>query len=78
MWILNKVLTDITGLSGVHGTAFAGGKAYISEGGANEVAVVDSKKSLPEGIGNRGRHQAGRRFCAILLQTRFHLQRHQQ
>jgi YVTN family beta-propeller protein len=38
-----KVLTDITGLSGVHGTAFADGKAYISEGGSNKVAVVDGK-----------------------------------
>ena len=43
-----KVLTDITGLSGVHGTAFAGGKAYISEGGANKVAVVDSKSLQKE------------------------------
>jgi YVTN family beta-propeller protein len=38
-----KLLADITGLSGVHGTAFAGGKAYISEGGANKVAVVDAR-----------------------------------
>ena len=38
-----KVLADITGLTGVHGTAFAGGKAYISEGGANKVTVVDTK-----------------------------------
>jgi YVTN family beta-propeller protein len=38
-----KLVTDITGLSGIHGTAFAGGKAYISEGGSNKVAVYDSK-----------------------------------
>jgi DNA-binding beta-propeller fold protein YncE len=38
-----KLLTDITGLSGVHGTVFVDGKAYISEGGANKVAVVDGK-----------------------------------
>ncbi|HWY63332.1 MAG TPA: hypothetical protein VNW15_15630 [Rhizomicrobium sp.] len=38
-----KVLTDITGLSGVHGTVFVDGKAYISEGGSNKVAVVDGK-----------------------------------
>lgn len=38
-----KLLTDITGLEGVHGTAFAGGKAYITEGGANRLAVVDAK-----------------------------------
>ena len=38
-----KLLTDITGLMGVHGTAFAGGKAYISQGGANKVTVVDAR-----------------------------------
>ncbi|MEO6078162.1 MAG: YncE family protein [Steroidobacteraceae bacterium] len=38
-----KLLTDITGLTGIHGTAFVGGKAYISEGGANKVTVVDTK-----------------------------------
>lgn len=38
-----KLLTDITGLTGIHGTAFADGKAYISEGGAGKVAVVDDK-----------------------------------
>lgn len=36
-----KMLADITGLSGVHGTVFVDGKAYISEGGSNKVAVVD-------------------------------------
>ncbi len=38
-----KLVTDITGLSGIHGTAFTGGKAYVSEGGANRVAVIDGK-----------------------------------
>ena len=37
------VLKDITGLTGIHGTAFAGGKAYVSEGGANKVSVFDPK-----------------------------------
>ncbi len=37
----DKVVGDITGLSGVHGTAFAGGRAYITNGGANRVTVVD-------------------------------------
>jgi YVTN family beta-propeller protein len=38
----DKLVGDITGLSGVHGTAFAGGRAYISNGGANLVTVVDT------------------------------------
>jgi len=38
-----KLLADITGLSGIHGTAFIGGLAYVSEGGANRIAVVDTK-----------------------------------
>ncbi len=38
-----KTIGDITELAGIHGTAFAGGRAYISEGGANRVAVIDSK-----------------------------------
>ena len=38
-----KVLKDITGLMGIHGNAFAGGKAYVSEGGANKVSVFDAK-----------------------------------
>jgi DNA-binding beta-propeller fold protein YncE len=38
-----KLLTDITGLTGIHGTAFVGGKAYISEGGAGKVTIVDAK-----------------------------------
>jgi YVTN family beta-propeller protein len=38
----DKVVGDITGLSGVHGTAFAAGRAYITNGGANRVTVVDT------------------------------------
>jgi YVTN family beta-propeller protein len=38
-----KLLADITGLQGIHGTAFAGNRAYVSEGGANRIAVVDTK-----------------------------------
>jgi len=38
-----KQLADIAGLQGIHGTAFAGGRAYVSEGGANRIAVIDSK-----------------------------------
>ena len=38
-----KQLGDIAGLQGIHGTAFVGGRAYVSEGGANRIAVVDGK-----------------------------------
>lgn len=38
-----KVLGDIGDLQGVHGTVFAGGRAYVSEGGANRIAVIDKK-----------------------------------
>jgi YVTN family beta-propeller protein len=38
-----KQLADIVGLQAIHGTAFAGGRAYVSEGGANRIAVVDGK-----------------------------------
>jgi YVTN family beta-propeller protein len=38
-----KVLADIAGLEGIHGTAFVGGKAYVTEGGANRLAVIDTK-----------------------------------
>src|SRR3982751_3694122 len=30
-----KQLTDIAGLQGIHGTAFVGDRAYVSEGDAN-------------------------------------------
>lgn len=38
-----KVVKDITGLAGIHGTVFVGSKAYVSEGGANKVSVFDDK-----------------------------------
>ena len=38
-----KLLGDISNLMGIHGTAFANGKAYVSEGGANRVAVVNPR-----------------------------------
>lgn len=38
-----KLLADIAGLEGIHGTAFVGGRAYVSEGGANRIAVIDGK-----------------------------------
>ena len=37
-----KLLADIKDLQGIHGTAFVGAKAYVSEGGANRVAVIDT------------------------------------
>jgi YVTN family beta-propeller protein len=38
-----KLLADIAGLQGIHGAAFIGDRAYVSEGGANRIAVVDTK-----------------------------------
>jgi len=38
-----KQVGDIAGLQGIHGTAFVGGRAYVSEGGANRVAVIDTE-----------------------------------
>jgi YVTN family beta-propeller protein len=38
-----KQLADITGLQAIHGTAFANGHAYVTEGGANRLAVIDTK-----------------------------------
>ena len=38
-----KQLADIANLQGIHGTAFVGGKAYVSEGGANRIAIIDGK-----------------------------------
>ncbi len=65
----DKLVGDITGLSGVHGTAFAGGRAYISNGGANRVTVVDIQTlrkiaeipvgTRPDGILVRSGQQAG-------------------
>ena len=44
-----KLLADITGLQGIHGTAFVGTRAYVSEGGANRVAVIDTKSLAKTG-----------------------------
>jgi len=38
-----KLLADITGLQGIHGTVFVGNRAYVSEGAADQVAVIDTK-----------------------------------
>jgi len=38
-----KQVGDITGLQGIHGTVFIGNRAYVSEGGANRIAVIDTK-----------------------------------
>jgi YVTN family beta-propeller protein len=38
-----KVVADITGLQGIHGTVFANGRAYVTEGGANRLAVIDTR-----------------------------------
>lgn len=38
-----KILADIGNLQGVHGTVFVGGRAYVTEGGANRIAVIDKK-----------------------------------
>jgi YVTN family beta-propeller protein len=39
-----KLLADLSGLQGIHGTAFVGDRAYVSEGGANRVAVIDTTR----------------------------------
>jgi len=44
-----KQLADIAGLQGIHGTAFVGGRAYVSEGGANRIAVIDGKSLAKTG-----------------------------
>jgi YVTN family beta-propeller protein len=41
--VSGKTLADITGLQGIHGTAFVGDRAYVTEGGANRLAVIDTK-----------------------------------
>ncbi len=51
-----KLVADIPDTPGVHGTVFVNGKAYISEGGANKLLVVDpvSFKKLDEiAVGTR-------------------------
>jgi len=44
-----KQLADIAGVQGIHGTAFVGGHAYVSEGGANRIAVIDGKSLAKTG-----------------------------
>jgi YVTN family beta-propeller protein len=44
-----KLLGDINGLQGIHGTAFANGKGYVTEGGANRLAVIDTKSFTKTG-----------------------------
>ena len=44
-----RMLADITGLQGVHGTMFADGRAYVTEGGANRLAVIDTKSFAKTG-----------------------------
>jgi YVTN family beta-propeller protein len=41
--VSGKQLADITDLQAIHGTAFANGHAYVTEGGANRLAVIDTK-----------------------------------
>ena len=41
--VSGKQLADITGLEAIHGTAFANGHAYVTESGANRLAVIDTK-----------------------------------
>jgi YVTN family beta-propeller protein len=38
-----KVLADIGNLESVHGTVFVGDRAYVTEGGANRIAVINTK-----------------------------------
>jgi len=54
-----KVLNDITGLAGIHGTAFAGGKAYVSEGGAGKVSIFDAKSFQKLGEASAGQNPDG-------------------
>ena len=54
-----KVLNDITGLSGIHGTAFVGGKAYVSEGGAGKVSIFDAKSFQKLGEASAGQNPDG-------------------
>lgn len=54
-----KLVTDITGLSGIHGTAFAGGKAYVSEGGAGKVSIFDAKSFQKLGEAATGQNPDG-------------------
>jgi len=51
-----KLVGDITGLQAIHGTVFVGDHAYVTEGGANRVAVIDTKTLAKTGeipVGSR-------------------------
>ncbi len=54
-----KVVKDIPDLSGIHGTAFAGGKAYVSEGGAGKVSIFDAKSFQKLGEAATGQNPDG-------------------
>lgn len=54
-----KVLNDIQGLTGIHGTAFVGGKAYVSEGGAGKVSIFDAKTFQKLGEASAGQNPDG-------------------
>ena len=52
--VSGHLLADITGLKGIHGTVFVGNRAYVTEGGANRLAVIDTQtnreiKTIPVG-----------------------------
>jgi DNA-binding beta-propeller fold protein YncE len=51
-----KLVSDITGLSGVHGTAFANGKAYVSEGGSGKVSIFDARTFQKTGEASAGQN----------------------
>lgn len=54
-----KVVKDIAGVTGVHGTAFAGGKVYVSEGGAGRVSIFDAKSFQKLGEAGAGQNPDG-------------------
>ncbi len=50
-----RMMADIVGLQGVHGTMFVDGRAYVTEGGANRLALIDTKSfakigEIPVGV----------------------------
>ena len=59
-----KLVGDITGLQGIHGTVFVGNKAYVTEGGANRLAVIDTKS-----LAKTGEIAVGMRPDGILLDS---------
>jgi YVTN family beta-propeller protein len=59
-----KLVGDITGLQGIHGTVFVGDRAYVTEGGANRLAVIDTKS-----LTKTGEIAVGMRPDGILLDS---------